>query len=103
FEGERNLAAAEEVARDRTYFAGLGLDVPVAIARNGESAVDGRPVYTPDPNTLAYAVSGIPQINVIDREGTLRLIMIGYDHANEAKLAAFLAHLRLLLHLPHLP
>ncbi|HEX2454268.1 MAG TPA: TlpA disulfide reductase family protein [Vicinamibacterales bacterium] len=90
FEGERNLPAAEEVARDRTYFAGLGLDVPVAIGRNGESTVDGRPVYTPDPNTLAYAVSGIPQINVIDREGTLRLIMIGYDDANEERLASFI-------------
>jgi hypothetical protein len=35
-------------------------------------------------------VSGIPQINVIDREGTLRLIMIGYDDANEERLASFI-------------
>ena len=38
----------------------------------------------------AYAVGGIPQINVIDRKGNIRLVMIGYDDANEEKLASFI-------------
>jgi thiol-disulfide isomerase/thioredoxin len=93
FETERNLTPRDEIARDRAYFESLGLDVSIAIGRNGASTVDGRPVYTTDANTAAYHVNGIPQINIIDREGTLRLIMIGYDDANEERLAAFIEKL----------
>jgi len=93
FETERNLTPEDELARDRAYFERLGLDVPIAIGRNGQSSVDGRPVDATDANTAAYHVSGIPQINIIDRDGTLRLIMIGYDEANEERLAAFIEKL----------
>ena len=55
------------------------LDVPVAI---GDQM-----------NETAYKVSGIPQIQLIDRKGRIRLIMIGYDEANEPKLAAEIAKL----------
>ena len=91
--GEHNLSAQDEIARDRAYFAGLNLDVPIAIARNGSANADGQSVYHPDVNNLAYHVSGIPQINIIDRDGTVRLIMIGYDDANEQRLAAFIEKL----------
>ena len=90
FERDRSLSAEDEIARDRAYFAGLGLDVPIAIGPNGRSTVEGHSVYTPEPNNTAYGVSGIPQINLIDRGGILRLIMIGYDDANEERLAAFI-------------
>jgi len=95
FESERNLSADDEIARDRTYFAGLDLDVPIAIARTGppSSSASDQPAYVADANARAYHVSGIPQINIIDRDGTLRLIMIGYDDANEERLAAFIAKL----------
>ena len=51
------------------------MDVPVAIADRT------------DPNSDHYKVGGIPQIMLIDKKGTIRLIMVGYDDANEPKLA----------------
>lgn len=54
---------------------------------------DGKDVPVDDPVEKAFAVSGIPQINVIDAKGNIRLIMIGYDDANEAALASFIENL----------
>jgi hypothetical protein len=48
---------------------------------------------TPDPNEAAYKVGGIPQINILDARGNIRLIMIGYDDANEERLGAFIEKL----------
>lgn len=70
---------------------------------------DGNTIYVPgpDPNDTAYRVAivqqirppsdaayppayqvfGIPQIHLIDRQGRIQLIMIGYEEANEGKLA----------------
>jgi hypothetical protein len=90
FQSERPLAAAAEFERDRGYFAEHHLDVPIAVGNQVEIKVDnGKMVYLPgpDPNDTAYHVSGIPQIQLIDRQGRIRLIMIGYDDANESKLA----------------
>jgi hypothetical protein len=51
--------------------------------------VDGKVTYVPgpDPNDTSYKVGGIPQLHLIDKQGRIRLIMIGYDDANEPKLA----------------
>ena len=88
FGAERNLTPEAEFDRDRDYFAAEQLQVPIAVAdRIVPKNVDGRPVYTPDPNLAAYKVGGIPQIQLIDRQGRIRLIMVGYDDANEPKLA----------------
>jgi hypothetical protein len=81
---ERPLAPADELARDVEYFKGYSLDVPVAIGDESSGA---------DVNDRNYKVSGIPQIQLIDRHGRIRLIMIGYDEANEPKLAAQIAKL----------
>lgn len=96
FQGERNLAPDVELARDRDYFAEYKLDVPVAIAdlvtvqmQNGK--VEYLPA--PDPNETAYKVTGIPQIQLVDRQGRIRLIMVGYDDANEDKLAGLISSL----------
>jgi thiol-disulfide isomerase/thioredoxin len=91
FKDERPLPAEAEIERDRTYFAEHGLDVPIAIGDKVDIKVEnGKAVYlpAPNPNDAAYKVSGIPQIQLIDRQGRIRLIMIGYDEANEAKLAS---------------
>jgi thiol-disulfide isomerase/thioredoxin len=93
---ERDLSNEEEFKRDAAYFAGYKLDVPVAIADQVSiKVVDGKVTYLPgpDPNDTAYKVSGIPQIQVIDKRGRIRLIMVGYDDANEEKLAAFITKL----------
>jgi thiol-disulfide isomerase/thioredoxin len=93
---ERDISREDEYQRDVAYFAEHHLDVPVAIADLvSVKVVDGAVSYTPgpDPNETAYKVSGIPQIHLIDRKGRIRLIMIGYDEANEPKLAEMVAKL----------
>jgi thiol-disulfide isomerase/thioredoxin len=90
FGAERNIDATTEIAHDRDYFAEYHLDVPVAVAGKIDVKVEnGKVVYLPgpDPNDTAYKVSGIPQIHLIDRQGRIRLIMVGYDDANEPALA----------------
>ncbi len=91
FESERNLSAEDEIARDKTYFAHHELsDVPVAISNQViRKVVNGKvEMTTPDDaNYVNYKVGGIPQIHLIDKHGKIRLIMVGYDDANEAQLA----------------
>ena len=96
FQTERGLDAATELDRDRTYFAEHGLDVPVAVwDAVSVSVKDGKVNYLPGPNQneAAYRVGGIPQIHIIDRHGVIRLIMVGYDDANEPQLAKFIGTL----------
>jgi len=87
FGAERNLTPDQEFERDRDYFQKEGMSVPVAVSDRLTQVVDGRTVYQANPNDEAYKVGGIPQIQLIDRRGRIRLIMVGYDDANEAKLA----------------
>jgi thiol-disulfide isomerase/thioredoxin len=93
FESERPLTPEVEIARDRVYYAGYGFDIPIAIGPPSSKIVDGKTVFQEDPIEQAFAVGGIPQINVIDTKGNIRLIMVGYDDANEEKLATFIAKL----------
>ena len=96
FASEQNLDAAAEVARDRDYFAKHEMSVPVAIGAKNAPAVrstDGSTTFQRDPNDESYKVSGIPQIHLIDQKGRIRLIMIGYDDANEPKLAEMIEKL----------
>lgn len=91
FESERDLTREDEIERDKKYYAGFGFTHPIAIGAPTFAVVDGKPVYQGDDAVEgAYGVSGIPQINVIDANGNLRLIMIGYDEANEDNLARFI-------------
>jgi len=76
FEAERPLTPQAEIERDRRYFAEHGMNVPIAIGG-----------AMPDPNDQNYKVGGIPQIHLIDKQGRIRLVMVGYDDANEPKLA----------------
>jgi hypothetical protein len=68
----------------------------VAVANRAVAkVVDGKVTYPdgPNPNTENYHVGGIPQIHLVDRTGTIRLIMVGYDEANEGKLAKLIEEL----------
>lgn len=90
FGTERELTADAEIERDRKYFAEHGMNVPIAIGRQPPPptpAGDGTRQIVRNPNDENYIVGGIPQIHLIDRQGRIRLIMIGYDDANEQKLA----------------
>jgi thiol-disulfide isomerase/thioredoxin len=81
---ERSIAPDDELKRDVAYFQGYHLDVPIAI---------GDQTPGPDRNDTNYKVSGIPQIQLIDKHGRIRLIMVGYDDANEPKLSELIAKL----------
>jgi cytochrome c biogenesis protein CcmG/thiol:disulfide interchange protein DsbE len=81
---ERPLAADKELERDVEYFKGYHLDVPVAIGDESQRE---------DANDRNYKVNGIPQIHLIDKHGKIRVIMIGYDEANEPRLAEMIARL----------
>jgi hypothetical protein len=54
---------------------------------------DGNYTYFDNPNDKAYEVGGIPQIHLIDKNGRIRLIMVGYDEANETYLAGLIEKL----------
>lgn len=91
FESERNISREQEIDRDKKYYAGYGFTLPIAIGTPTSTVnADGKTVYHEDPVERAYGVGGIPQINVVDADGNLRLIMIGYDDANEETLARFI-------------
>jgi thiol-disulfide isomerase/thioredoxin len=87
---QRDLTPDQEYEADREYFKEHGMNVPVAIHDSSRQTVDGKSVYKPNPNDEAYKVGGIPQIQLIDKKGRIRLIMIGYDDANEARLATII-------------
>ena len=96
FGTEKNLDPAAEIARDREYFAKHDMLVPVAVGGKTPPPVpqpDGTRKFERNPNDQNYKVGGIPQIHLIDRKGRIRLIMIGYDDANEPKLAEMIEKL----------
>jgi thiol-disulfide isomerase/thioredoxin len=96
FGAERPLSAEAEFERDREYWKHEGLNVPVAVGDQRPVPVrgaDGNYTYTKNPNDAAYEVGGIPQIHIIDKQGRIRLIMVGYDDVNEASLSKLIEKL----------
>jgi thiol-disulfide isomerase/thioredoxin len=96
FGAERPLTPEAEYERDREYWAHEGLNVPVAVAEQPPPPVrgaDGNYTITDSPNDAAYEVGGIPQIQLLDKQGRIRLIMVGYDDANEAALSKLIEQL----------
>jgi thiol-disulfide isomerase/thioredoxin len=94
FENRRNLSPAEERAAISEYFPKHGIVWPVAVSDNIPVEMEnGRPVRKVNVNDANYKVAGIPQIHIIDRKGVIRLIMIGFDEANEPRLSAMIARL----------
>lgn len=96
FGTERPLTPEAEFERDREYWAHEGLNVPVAVGDPRAVPVrnaDGTYAATKNPNDAAYEVGGIPQIHIIDKQGRIRLIMVGYDDVNEASLSKLIEKL----------
>jgi len=93
FGQERPLTPEAEYERDRDYWAHEVPKVPVAIADQRALPVrnaDGSYSATGSPNDKAYQVGGIPQIQILDKQGRIRLIMVGYDDVNERALGALI-------------
>ena len=96
FGTERPLTPEAEFDRDRDYFAHEGLTVPIAVDDPRQAPVrgaDGNYAARPSANDAAYQVGGIPQIHIIDKQGRIRLIMVGYDDENEKALAQLIESL----------
>ncbi len=88
----RPLTPEQEVEADREYY-GKEHALPFKVAINPQRP---RPTPTsPRPATLddAYRVGGIPQIMIVDRKGTIRQIVTGWDHGNTARFTAFIEQL----------
>jgi thiol-disulfide isomerase/thioredoxin len=96
FGTDRGLTPDVEFQRDREYWDHEGLKVPIAVADQRGAPVkgpNGVVAAAENPNDAAYKVGGIPQIHLIDKQGRIRLIMVGYDEANEASLAKLIEQL----------
>jgi thiol-disulfide isomerase/thioredoxin len=90
FGTEQGLTPEAEFEKDREYWSHEGLNVPVAVQDQRGRPVQGANgivAAVPNPNEAAYKVGGIPQIQIIDKQGRIRLIMVGYDDVNEASLS----------------
>jgi thiol-disulfide isomerase/thioredoxin len=88
FESRRPLGADEELAAIRDYFPKHAIPFPVAVENAQAAGSQGR-----GANETNYRVGGIPQIQILDKKGVVRLIMVGYDEANEPRLAALVERL----------
>jgi thiol-disulfide isomerase/thioredoxin len=94
FENQRNLSSDAELAAIKEYFPKHGIVFPVAVSDNIPMVLEsGRPLHKANINDANYKVAGIPQIQLVDKQGMVRLIMIGYDEANEERLASLIARL----------
>jgi thiol-disulfide isomerase/thioredoxin len=94
FENRRSLPPADEMAAIRDYFPKHGIVWPVAVSDNLPPVTEnGRMVRALNVNDANYKVAGIPQIHIIDRKGVVRLIMIGFDEANQPRLRAMIERL----------
>ena len=85
---QRPLTAEQEIEGDKKYFLEEHA-LPFTIAIEKRRVATGPDGSTPPStgNGDHYKVGGIPQIVVIDKQGKIRLMMVGYDDANEPKLA----------------
>jgi thiol-disulfide isomerase/thioredoxin len=88
FESQRNLAPTDELKAIGEYFPKHGIVFPIAVGNRVPGQAGAR-----DVNDANYKVGGIPQIQIIDKKGVIRLIMVGYDQTNEARLSALIARL----------
>ena len=96
FENEGNLSAEQEFDRDRDYWGREVPNVPVAVENRRAMPVrnpDGSFAAVEADNDKNYEVGGIPQIHLLDKQGRIRLIMVGYDDANEKLLGALIEKL----------
>ena len=85
--GKQKLAPEQEVAEDRDYYIKQH-GLPFRIAVNPQPADS-----TVKDNSSRYAVGGIPEIVVVDKKGTVRATIVGWDNGNEARLTKFIEQL----------
>ncbi len=90
---KKNLDPAAELVADEEYFGGEhGIRFPIAVADQPSTPKPGER-YIPNPNDDRYKVGGIPQTVIIDKNGTIRRILTGWDTGNAQRLPVLLADL----------
>lgn len=93
FDKRDELKAEEEIAADEEYYAKHHrLPFKIAIEPRPAFTETGPPQIRED-NEAKYFVGGIPQMVLIDKQGKIRLVMIGWDPANEVKMTALIEKL----------
>jgi thiol-disulfide isomerase/thioredoxin len=95
FEEHAALTPQQEVAYDTGYFFGEHhLPVTLAIsAPDTHEDTEGRVVAAMTGNDQAYQVRAIPQTVVIDKQGIVRAILVGWSPANEGRITTLLRDL----------
>jgi thiol-disulfide isomerase/thioredoxin len=84
---QRALTPEQEIAADKKYFVQEhGLPFKIAIEPQRRPQAPGAAAPASATNSDHYKVQGIPQIVVTDKQGKIRLIVIGWDPAAEARL-----------------
>jgi hypothetical protein len=84
FQGRDNLTTEEELAADKNYWVGEhGLNIPIAI-HQPDTTIKDR-IARKNPNDKNYFVSAIPQIVLIDKNGIIRRIFVGWDPVNDSR------------------
>jgi thiol-disulfide isomerase/thioredoxin len=90
---KRGLTPEQEFEADQEYFvAEHGIHFPIAVADQPAPPKPGLP-YLFNPNDTRYKVGGIPQTVIIDRNGTIRRILTGWDTGNAQRLPVLLTAL----------
>lgn len=89
----KNLDPAAEFAADHEYFVGEhGIHFPIGIADQPATPKPGER-YVFNPNDTRYKVGAIPQTVIIDRNGTIRRILTGWDTGNAQRLPVLITAL----------
>jgi hypothetical protein len=84
FQGRQDLSVEEELAADKGYWVDEhGLNVPIAI-HEPDTTVKDRAARK-NPNDKNYCVSAIPQVVLIDKNGIIRRIFVGWDPVNDTR------------------
>jgi len=93
FEG-RPATEAEELAADRVYYAKHHIPFRIAVNRYLKPAPGANAGFERTPLVnRQYQVGGIPQIVLVDRQGTIRQIVVGWDRGNEQRLGGSIEEL----------
>lgn len=95
FDKRQNLKAEEELAANREYYLEHH-KLPFKIAVEPRLDFSDRATAEAarrESNEGKYFVGGIPQIVLLDKQGTVRQILIGWDPANERRITKLIEQL----------
>jgi hypothetical protein len=84
FAGRQNLKPDEEMAANREYYLRTH-KLPFKIAVDELSELPDRTTERRETNSGKYFVGGIPQIVLLDKQGIVRMILVGWGPDNEMR------------------